>query len=180
MFLDVNNNTDTASVASLGDHGSVTRLELDVIKNLASGDLDLDGIIDLDGRIWVSNGATVVGDNGWDLLQGNLCALYLAELESLLLIRDSVKSVLALGIEDKSKLIVGFWDLDDVHETSREVGIGSDLAINLDVLLDADDLSLATSQGILQTVSQDEDEWQALSQLVRTLGWARSLLNVVK
>jgi len=86
-----------------------------------------------------------------------------------------VKSILTLGIEDKSELVVGLRDLNNIHEASREVRIGSDLSINLYVLLDADDLGFTASQGILQAVSQDEDKWQALSQLVRTLGRARSL-----
>jgi len=173
VLLDVDNNTDTASVATLGDHGNISRFELDMINDLSSCDFDLDGIINLDGRIRVSDGATVVGYDERDLLQRKLSALDLAKLESLFFIRDSVKSILTLGIEDKSELIVGLRDLNDIHETSWEVRIGSDLAINLNILLNADNLSLATSQGILQAVSQDEDEWQALSQLVRTLRWAR-------
>lgn len=175
VLLDVDNNTHTTSVATLGDHCNVSRFELDVVDDLAGGDINLDGVINLDGRIRVSDSATVVGNNERDLLQGKLSALDLAELESLLLIRDSVKSVLALGVEDKSELIVGLGDLNDVHESSREVRISSDLSVNLDVLLNADNLSLATSQGVLQAVSQDENERQALSQLVRTLRWARSL-----
>jgi len=174
VLLNVNDNTNTTSVASLGDHGNIARLELHVINDLASGDVNLDGIIYLDGRIRVSDGASVMGDNDRDLLQGKLSALDLAKLESLLLIRDSVKSILTLGIKDKSELIIGLRDFDNIHETGREVRIGSHLSINLDVLLDADDLSFTSSQGILQAVSQDEDKWQALSQLVRALGWARS------
>jgi len=68
VLLDVDNGTNTTSVATLGDHGNISRLELDVINDLTGGNVDLDGVIDLDGRIRVSDGAAIVGDNEGDLL----------------------------------------------------------------------------------------------------------------
>lgn len=177
VLLDVDDGTNTTSVTSLGDHAHVTRLKLDVVNDLAGGDVNLHHIINLDGGIRVADGAAIVGDNKRDLLQGELSTLDLAKLVGLLLVGDSVKDVLALGVVDQTELIVGLGDLNDVHEASREVGVGSDLTINLDVLLNADNLGLAAGEGVLQTVSQDEDERQALSQLVGTLGRARSLRN---
>jgi hypothetical protein len=177
VSLDVLNDTDTASVSSLGDHALVSDLEGHDIQDLAGGDVNLDDVVSLDKGIRVADGAAVVSDHVGDLLLGQLNLLDSAQLEGLLLVTDSVKSVSALGIEDQSELVAGLGDLNDVHEASREVGVGSDATINLDVLLHADHLGFLASQSILKSVAKDQDEGKGLSQGVRSLGWARSLLS---
>lgn len=61
------------------------------------------------------------------------------------------------------------------HESSRVGDIGADLAINLDEPLHADLLHFIPSQGVLEAVPQEDDEGQALPQLVGTGGRTRSL-----
>lgn len=61
------------------------------------------------------------------------------------------------------------------HESSRVGDVGADLAIDLDEPLHADLLHLISSQGILEAVPQEDDEGQALPQLVGTGGRTRSL-----
>lgn len=175
VSLDVEEGTHTTSVATLGDHSKLSDLELDEVNNLASGNVNLDGVIDLDKRIRVSDGAAIMSDDVRDLLAGKLLTLHLAELELLLLITDAVEDIATLGVEDKAELEVSLRNLDNIHETSREVRISADLAINLDVLLNADDLGLLASQSILESVSQDKDERQRLTELVRSLGRTRRL-----
>lgn len=61
------------------------------------------------------------------------------------------------------------------HEANRVGYICSDLAINLNKALHADFLHLIPCQGILETVSEDDGDWEALSQLVGACGWSGSL-----
>lgn len=61
------------------------------------------------------------------------------------------------------------------HESSRVGDVGADLAIDLDEPLHADLLHLISSQGILEAIPQEDDEGQALPQLVGTGGRTRSL-----
>lgn len=61
------------------------------------------------------------------------------------------------------------------HESSRVGDVGADLAIDLDEPLHADLLHLVPSQGVLEAVPQENDEGQALPQLVGTGGRTRSL-----
>lgn len=61
------------------------------------------------------------------------------------------------------------------HESSRVGDISADLAVDLDEPLHADLLYLVPSQGVLEAVPQEDDEGQALPQLVGTGGRTRSL-----
>jgi len=175
VLLHEGNGTHAASVATTGDHGKLAKLELNEINHLAGGDVDLDNVVHLHEGVGVSKGAAIVCDNKGDLLLGDLLALDLAELVLLLLIGDAVKHVCLLGVVDKTELVAGLGDLDDIHETSGEVGVGADLAIHLDVLGLADHVGLLAGQSVLQSVSEHDDQGQRLSELVGALGRAGSL-----
>lgn len=60
------------------------------------------------------------------------------------------------------------------HETSREVRISANLSINSDVSVDANHLSLMSSEGIVETVTEHDHEGEALTKLVRSSGRAGS------
>jgi hypothetical protein len=70
VALTVEENADTASVTTLGDHDGVASLELDVVDDLASGEVNLDGVVDLDQGVRVAESAAVVGDDERDALAG--------------------------------------------------------------------------------------------------------------
>lgn len=55
VALTVGDNTDTAHVATTGDHGDGTSIELDEVGDLAALKVDLDGVVDLDGRVRVAD-----------------------------------------------------------------------------------------------------------------------------
>lgn len=61
------------------------------------------------------------------------------------------------------------------HESSGVGDVGADLAVDLDEPLHADLLHLIPSQGVLEAIPQEDDEGQALPQLVGTGGRTRSL-----
>jgi len=158
VVLGVDNASNTSSVASLADHDGGTGLELELSDGSAGLNVDLDGIVDLDERVGVTDGAAVVGDDVGDLLGGDGTLLHTAQFPLLLLVGDAVKNVAALGIEYQAELVASLGDLDNVHETSRVVGVSAGLAVNLDQLLHADHLGLLSGKSVFKAVSQDEDD----------------------
>lgn len=114
-------------------------------------------------------------DQEWDSTLAKLNALDLAELVLSLLSLDTVDGETALGIVDKAEVLAGLLDGDDIHEASWVGGISADLSVDLDKTLHDDGLGLASVQGILETVADEDDQWHALAELVWTWGWARGV-----
>jgi len=162
--------TNTASVTTTGDHAKVARVELDVLGDGAGLDVKDDGVVDLDVRGWVADGAGVVGDDEWDTLLGNTDLGDLAELVASLLGGDAVDGETALDVVDKTESLIGLLNGDDVHETGWVGGVTSDFTVNLDEILLKDGLDFLAIQSVVETVTQEDDQGQALALLVWTLG----------
>jgi hypothetical protein len=109
-----------------------------------------------------------VRDQEWDSTTTKLDTLDLAQLVLSLLGLNSVDSESALGIVDKTEVLASLLDGDDVHEAGGEGGIGSDLAVDLDKSLHQDGLDLTVVEGILEAVSDEDDQGHAVAELVRT------------
>lgn len=107
-------------------------------------------------------------DQEWDSTTSKLDALDLAQLVLGLLGLDSVDGESTLGIVDEAEVLAGLVDGDDVHEARGVGGVGADLAVNLDQALHQDGLSLAVVEGILEAVSDEDDQGHAVAELVRT------------
>jgi len=75
-----------------------------------------------------------------------------------------------LGVIDQTELVARLGDLHDVHKSGREVRIRADFSVDFDELFHADKLGLLAGQGVLEAVSEDEDERKGLTELVRALG----------
>ena len=60
-------------------------------------------------------------------------------------------------------------DRDDILETGRVGMISADFAIDLDQTLSKDSSCLSAVQRILQTVSDEDDQWQAVAGFLLTL-----------
>ena len=65
---------------------------------------------------------------------------------------DPVDGETSLDVVDDPEVLAGLVDLDHVHETGGELGVGPGLAINLDQALLHDGLDLLHGDGVLQTV----------------------------
>lgn len=59
VALTVGDDTDTTHVATTGDHGDGASVELDEVLNLASGEVDLDGVVDLDEGVRVADAVEI-------------------------------------------------------------------------------------------------------------------------
>jgi len=63
VLLAVDDGTDTTNVSTLGDEDDVASFELGETGDLTSVEVELDGVVDLDVGVRVTDGATVVGDD---------------------------------------------------------------------------------------------------------------------
>lgn len=57
VALTVGDDADTTHVTATGGHGDGAGVELDEVGDLAGGEVDLDGVVDLDGRVRVADAA---------------------------------------------------------------------------------------------------------------------------
>ena len=55
VLLTVHNNTSTTHVTTTSDHDDNTSVEADEVGDLASGEVNLDGVVDLDGGVGVAD-----------------------------------------------------------------------------------------------------------------------------
>jgi hypothetical protein len=68
VLLTVNNVSNTASVTSASDEDLHTIVKLDVVNDLAGGQVNLDGVEDVNAGVGVADGAAIVGDNNGHVL----------------------------------------------------------------------------------------------------------------
>lgn len=164
----VGDDTDTTHVTTTGDHDDGTSIEGDVFFNLAGLQINLDGIVDLDERVRVADCSGIVCDEVWDSLLSELDSSDLAQLVLGLLRGDSVDGESSLGVVDQTEVLAGLLESDDIHEATWEGRVGPDLSVDLDEALHDDSLDFPGVQGVLETVSQEDNQGKAVSQLVRT------------
>jgi len=167
VSLTVSDDTNTTHVATTSDHGDHTGVEPDKVGNLASREVNLDGVVDLDGRVGVSDRASIMRNQVWDSSFAQLHSLDLAEFVLCLGGFNTVDGETALGVVDQTEVLASLLDRNDVHETRRVGDIGSHFAINLDETLHQDSIGLSVVQGVLEAVSQEDDQGKAVALFMR-------------
>jgi len=168
VLLKVDELSNTPSVVSLGNHDHGTHLELVDIRHLSGGDVDLNGVVDGNIGIRVTEGASIVGDSNGNLLGGDVNLLDTAKLVLGLILLDTVEDEASLGIVEETETVTRLLKFNDVHESSGVVHIGTDLSINLDTTLHADLLALLAGEGVLETFTKDDGNRETLALLVGT------------
>ena len=171
VLLSGSDNTNSTNTVTTRHHGNVSNIELNDIQNLTGGDINLNGVVNLD--LWVREleSSSIVSDGVRDLVVTHEGLGDLAKLERGLLLLDLVNGETSLGCPQKSEVLVGLINVDNIHKTSGESHVGSDLSVNLDELLHNDHLSLVVGQSVLQSVAKQDDEWERSGGLVWT--WRR-------
>ena len=132
------------------------------------GDIYLDSIVFLD--IWVreSESSAVMGNNVWDFVGAHGLSLNAAELELSLLGVDLVSLISTFHVVEDSEELASLLNGDDVHNTEWELGVSSDLVVDLDesFLVFNDLNSLLTRNCISQSISKEYRKGNALSSFV--------------
>lgn len=122
----------------------------------------------LDVGVGESEGSAVVGDNIGDLVGTEGLASDAAELELGLVGVNLVGLVSSLHVVEDSEVLAGSLDRNNVHDTERESGVSSDLAVDPDesFLVFNDLYSLLTRNCISQSISKEHGEGHAFLSLV--------------
>ena len=166
VLLTVHDDTDTASVTTASGHAKVADLKVDVVLDLASGKVQLDGVVHIDLRIRVADGAAVVSHKVGDTTVGHGQLGHTAQLELGLLRSDAVDNKAALLVVKDAEVLASLLQSDDIHEASGVARVSANAAINLHETLQGDVHHLTAGQSVLKTVAQKDDERKALTQLV--------------
>jgi len=81
VVFDVGDDADSADVVALSDVGDVADLELHELGDLVSGNVQLDGVIDLDLGVGESDGSGIVSDDVRNLIRAQCLVCDLQQLE---------------------------------------------------------------------------------------------------
>jgi len=171
MPLNVHQLSYTPSVTSLGKHNHASVLELENIGHFSGGDVNLDGVVNLNIRVGVTDGASVVCDSNRNFIGGDEDLVDTTKFVcGFLGILQAVQDETSLGIVQETESVIAFVHFDDVHESSGEIVIGADFAVNLDTTFHADLHALLVGQGVLKTFTENDTKGKALTLFVRTSG----------
>lgn len=122
VLFSVDDDTRTTHVATASDHDDVAGVELGKLGQLASLDVVLDGVVDGDEGVGVTDGAAVVCDNVGDASSTEGDLLHLEELVGGLLRSDTVDNEATLDIVEDAEVLAGFFDGDDICKCQSENG----------------------------------------------------------
>ena len=174
IFVNTLQDSNSAQVTTSNDHHLVSNSEFDVFFNFVGDQIEFHHIVDFDVGVRVTDGPTVVGSNVGDSLRSDLSLSDLQEFVGGFFLIYSVEGEASLNVVQKAEVLVGAVDGDNVHESSGEGSIGSDLSVDFDNALHQDHGDFLVGQGILEAISEDDDQRKALSELVWTSGGAGS------
>ena len=148
--------TGTALVTTTSDHDGGTSVKGNKVEDLLRLNVESDSVVDLDGRVGVSDGAAVVGDNVGNATGTELHLLDLEELVGGLLGGDAVNDEAALNVVEDTEVLARLLDRNNVLETSGVGGVGADLAVDLDETLGSDGVNLTAGESVLQSVAEED------------------------
>lgn len=80
MALTVSDQPNTPQVSSSSSHDQVADIELDIVHDLACGDVDLDCIVNTDLGVGIANGSAIVCNTVWDALLAESYTFHFAQL----------------------------------------------------------------------------------------------------
>ena len=113
-----------------------------------------------------------MGDDVGDVLLCLCDSADAAQFVLLLSVLQAVEHEAPFGVVEQAELIVRCLELQHVHEAAREVRVSAHTPVDLDVALHADHGGLLAGQGVLEPVTQAQDDGQALAHLVGARGRA--------
>ena len=132
MLLDGSDDTNSSDIVTGSEEARSSVDELDNSIDLVGGDVELDGISNLNIWMWESDGSSVDGDNIRNLVLSNGFLHDLAKLEGGFLGVNSVWLESSLGVHENSEMLVGLVNGDDIHNSEWESMVSSNLSVDLD------------------------------------------------
>lgn len=148
VLLAVDDGADAALVPPPDDHRELADVELEHLGHLRVGELENDGVVDLDVGVGVAQRPAVVRRDVGDAAGADLQLLDAEQLVAGLLGADAVANEPALGVVDQAEVLVGAVERDDVHQPRGVGGVGADLPVDLDEALHEDGDDLLAGEGV--------------------------------
>jgi len=174
VTLTVLQETDATNIVTTDGHDDVADFKLDEVQDLASVGVNADSVVGADLRVREADGATVMGSAEGVALLADLDGHDAAQLVGSFILVDLVDREAALGVPQKTEVLVGLLEGDDIHETGGVLHVSADLTVDLDETLHGDSLDFIIGQSVLETVAKHDGQRQALTELVRTSAGAGS------
>jgi len=182
-ILDVNNvestqvsfsvvdDTDSANVVTSGNQAHIADIELAVVFHNTGFEVDLHGIVDVDVWVWESDGSSIVGDDVWDSVWTDFLSNDLADLEVGFSFLQGLQHESSLDVVEESVVLFTLFEVEDVHQTDWELWISSELVVDTDgtFLILGDEGGFSAGESDLQSVSQEDVDWNGFVQFVWTL-----------
>ena len=160
-LVDGLNDSDSSDVVTLGAVSNVSDLHFVDGIDSSSLEVELDGVLDLNFLGEELEGSSVVGDEIADLVWSNEFLLNSAELEVLLgsLEWDQFES--SFDVVEDSEGFVELWNVNNVHESARILGVSSDFLIDVEksLLLVENGVNFSGIEGNAKFVSEDNLNW---------------------
>lgn len=114
VLFTMNNDTSTTHVTTTSDHDDVASIERNKVGDFALLKVKLHSVVDLDGWIRVSDGATVVRDDVRDTLGTDGHFADLEQFVASLLGSDAVNSETTLHVIQQTEMFARLFDRDSV------------------------------------------------------------------
>jgi len=114
VFLSVNNNTSPTHVTSASDHDAVTGVEFDIVGDFGLLNVVLDGVVDTNMGVRITDGASVMGDDVGNPTVANSDTADFQEFVGSLLRCNAVDGETALNVVEETEVLSGFFDRDDI------------------------------------------------------------------
>lgn len=108
--LAVDDDTRTTHVTTASDHAHVAILERNEIGDLALLEVELNGVVDFDGWVGITDGATVMSDDVGNTLRAKRDFLHFQEFVGRFLGGDAVDGKAALDVVQEAKVLAGLLD----------------------------------------------------------------------
>jgi len=157
MLVSGGDDPDSAQVVSSGDHAQVSGVELHVVGDGATFDVQDHGVVHVDVGVGVTDRSGIVGYQKWNTLLSHADFGDSAEFVSSFFWGDSVNSESAFDVVDQTEIFVRFLNGDNVHESSWVVHVRSDFTVNGYQTLHEDLLDFVSCECVVKSVSEEDD-----------------------
>ena len=115
MLFTMSNDTNTTHVITTSDIANISRVKLDKFSDFTSFQINLDGVVDLDQWVWVTDGTTIVSNGIWDSLGTELDLFHLGKLVLGFFFSDAMDGETTLDIIDETKVFTSLFNGDDIY-----------------------------------------------------------------
>lgn len=169
VLVDSLNRPDASAVAPSRNHHDLADVELVPFVDLPCFKVDLYGVVRLDVGVWEADRARVVCGEVRHTLVSEEDLLNSAQLEAGLAVLDRNKGEAALDVVKDAESLLHLGDLENVHEANGEGRVCAWLTVDQDVLVLKDHVGLGVGVGVVEAITQDEDERDALAKTMRAV-----------